>query len=323
MSEARAWFTLLGLDGFDPFPNDGSLHGGPLTASSSMIDEFRLADPESFLPIEPINPNHIPSQALSANVEVTLGPNIAETLPSASPKIHGIKFHLQPPPLPGIGPQVFPIRISEAKLASLANSVGGEKHQRPTAAMMRLFLGTYFGVFNVHLPLLHAPSFDFDHQSQGLLLIMAAIGALYRLEHRYAASLYWAADVAAPVGASPTQTQAFEPSTPSMGLAQAAGGNLHSLSYFQTRLLLHYFGILGGDEDLADRSLGMIAELSLTVRNSDAPDTSQFVHSEILTYSQLYRTLSRRLKASSSVTEEQLTWAGWLDRERTKRYESH
>jgi hypothetical protein len=134
---------------------------------------------------------------------------------------------------------------------------------------LRLFLGTYFNVFNIHLPLLHAPSLDPDHQPRGLLLAIAAIGALYRLEHRSANLLYWAADGAAPAGASPSQMESFYQGTTRPSLGMNACGKWQCLAYYQTRLLLQYFGILGGAPELAERSLGMIAELSLTVGESD------------------------------------------------------
>lgn len=274
------------------------------------------------MPIEPLNPNHVPSQALNANMELTPGRNPPEIPSSDTPKIHGISCHPWPPlaALPSIRPRAFPVQISDAVLSSLRNSIGGEGRQRLTTATLRLFLGTYFDVFNIHLPMFHAPSFDFNCQPRGILLIMAAIGALYCLEHRSAASLYWAADAAAPVG-SPFQTQTSEQSTPSIFLGQGVAGNSQCLSYFQTRLLLHYFGILGGDKHLAERSLGMIAELSLTVREPDTPSMPDVIFSANADiHSQLYRTLSRRLKASSSAIDGELTWTGWLDRERTIRY---
>ncbi|POS69664.1 hypothetical protein DHEL01_v211943 [Diaporthe helianthi] len=261
ISEARAWCTLLGLDGFDHFPNDGFLHDGSLlTGSSSMVDEFPLAAMESFMPMQPPKSNEIQIQALDVNDELIFGRNYADIPTVTSPRLHR---HSPPwfPNLPSIRPQVFSVRVSETTLSSLRSSLGGEERQRPTKAAVRLFLGTYFDVFNIHLPMFHAPSFDFDHQPRGLLLVLAAIGALYCLEHRSAALLYWAADTAAPLGGTPSHTRTSEQGTHSMTLGPADAGNMQGLAYFQTRLLLQYFGIFGGDKGHAERSLDMIGEV--------------------------------------------------------------
>lgn len=131
-----------------------------------------------------------------------------------------------------------------------------------------LYLSTYFEVFNVHLPLLHAPSFDSEHQASGLLFAMSTVGALYRLERRVAALLYRAADAAMPICTSEIQNSFFHSrgTGASADRAASAGGNWHSLAYHQARLILHYVRLFGGNSELAERSLGMIAEL-LMVRS--------------------------------------------------------
>lgn len=82
------------------------------------------------------------------------------------------------------------MRISDAVISRLRSSLGEEDRETPTPAALRLFLGSFFDVFNVHLPLLHAPSFHFNDQPKELLFVMAAIGAMYCLERRAAALLY-------------------------------------------------------------------------------------------------------------------------------------
>lgn len=119
---------------------------------------------------------------------------------------------------------------------------------------------------------MHVPSFDFDNKPPGLLLAMAAVGAMYRLERHAAAILYRAADAAAPVGASPVRIGSFHRGSRGSSEQPNDSGKWHSLAYYQTRLLLQYVGILGGDSELADRSLCMISELSTTVSGTDAPD---------------------------------------------------
>ncbi|KAG6355330.1 hypothetical protein INS49_003291 [Diaporthe citri] len=94
------------------------------------------------------------------------------------------------------GPEVPTVRISDAVISSLRSSLGPEDRQTPTPAALRLFLGTYFDVFNVHMPLLHAPSFDFDSQPHGLLLAILRASVCVkvgtpRLTVRGLGSLQW------------------------------------------------------------------------------------------------------------------------------------
>ncbi|KAI7782857.1 hypothetical protein LA080_012730 [Diaporthe eres] len=297
ISESEAWTVLLGLGGFDPFSYDGSLNEFPFFAPSAA-DAFPLATTNLSMPIEPSIPDQTPHPASDIDTQTTLEDNGPWIAPSPATELcENIPQPWRPPPLPSVGPEVSPVRISDAVISSLRSSLGPEDRKTPTPAAFRLFFGTYFDVFNVHMPLLHAPSFDFETQPQGLLLAMAAVGALYRLERRAVCHLYRAADAAAPVGAGRIQIGSFDRGTGGTSAEPSSSGKWHSLAYYQTRLILQCVGILGGNSDLAERSLGMIAELSLT----------------------LYRTLARQLKASASVRDEDLTWVGWLDRECTKR----
>lgn len=267
--EADAWTALLGLDGFDPFSYDGSLTGFPFLASSAA-DAFPLATTNFSMPTEPSILHQTPHPAGDIDTQTTLAGKGSWIPPSLGAELRGNIPQPWPPPLPSLGPEVSRVRISDAVISSLRSSLGPEDSQTITPAALHLFFGTYFDVFNVHLPLLHASSFDFDNQPQGLLLAMAAVGALYRLERRAVCPLYRAADAAAPVGASQIQIGSFHRGTRGSSVESNSSGKWHSLAYYQTRLILQFVGILGGDSELAERSLGMIAELSLTVRRSDA-----------------------------------------------------
>lgn len=267
MSEAEAWTALLGLDGFDPFSYDGSVYGFPFLASSAT-DASPFTATNLCSPTEPIKPRETLHSLGEVNPQTTTAGDRSWT-PASSTTVHIDSIaQYWPSPLPSIGPQEPPVRISDAVISRLRSSLGEEDSQTPTPAALRLFLGTFFDVFNVHLPLLHAPSFHFDDQAEGLLLAMAAIGAMYRLERGAAAVLYRAADNAAPVGARSAQVGSFHRSAS----GSSADPRWRSLAYYQTRLLLQYVGILGGDAELAERSLGMIAELSLTVSGRYATD---------------------------------------------------
>lgn len=272
MTGGQAWTALLGLDGFDPFASHGSVDGISF-AGPSMADEFHMADMNFSMPTEPPTP-HRASLHPATNVfnEQLPTANKQSTPLTPTTELHGSIPQPWPPPLPSIGPEISSVQVSDAVLLSLRDSLGEDERQRPTTGALRLFLGAYFDVFNVHLPLIHAPSFEFDQQPRGLLLAMAAIGALYCLEHRSAALLYWAADTAAPVGDRSLQMESSRQRTRSTSLEPDSGGKWQCLAHCQTRVLLQYFGIFGADTELTERSLGMIAELALNVRESDARD---------------------------------------------------
>lgn len=261
--EAQAWTSLLGLDGFDPFPNDSSLDGLSFLGSSAA-DAFPLDAMDFSVLDEP----SAARQNLPSGNNFRIPPTPARNRPwiPPSPETEGRVDSPQPwpPPLPSLGPEPSPVRISDAVVSSMRNLIGVENRQAPTPAALRLFLGTYFEVFNVHLPLIHAPSFDYNAQPPGLLLAMAATGALYRLERRAFALLYSAADAAAPIGAT-IHAGSFHRSERGTSLEPTTPGRWNGLAYYQTRLLLQYVGILGGKPELAERSLGMIAELPLSV----------------------------------------------------------
>lgn len=273
MSEGQAWTALLGLDEFDPFASHGSVDGIPF-AGSSMADGFNLADMNFSMPTEPPTPHRPLHLATDVIIDLTLTGSKQRIPPTATTELHGNILQPWSHPLPSMGPEFSPVRISDAVLLSLRDSLGEEQRRRPTTEALRRFLEAYFDVFNVHLPLLHAPSFEFDQQPRGLLLVMAAIGALYCLEHRSAALLYWAADAAVPVGS--LRMESSQQPTRSTPLEPTSSGKGHCLAHYQTRLLLQYFGIFG-DPELTERSLGMIAELSLTVRDSASSDVADAV----------------------------------------------
>jgi hypothetical protein len=276
LSEADAWVALLGLDGADTFTNDGYVDPFLLASSPSAGELYSAAVdfPLSFSPGPSISHTRV-RRATDLNIDPALVGSIQWPPSSSTAELSGDTRQPWMPRITSIESEPCPVGISDARLSSLESSLGGGQRHRPTRWALRLFLGTYFDVFNIHLPLLHAPSFDFEHQPRGLLLAMAAIGALHRLEHRSAAILYRSADEAAPAGAYPVQTTSFSRGPGSMPPGPNAYGKGQCLAYYQTRLLLQYFGIFGEDSELAQRSLGMIAELAVTVRAQSGPSRSR------------------------------------------------
>lgn len=258
MSEVQQWTALLGFDAFNPFPSDSSLDGLSFLGPSAP-DAFPLTPINFAMPVGSEEAHQGGQPVVDVNMQpISVRNGQTESLSDS--------VQPWPPPLPSQMPTPSPVNISDAVISKLRTLLGKEDRQAPTPAALRLFLGTYFEVPNVHLPLLHAPSFDPELQPPGLLLAMAAVGALYRMERRAVALLYRAAESVAPLGASPIQIGFFLRGARGASVDPNAPEKWRSLAYYQTRLLLQYVGILGGNSELAERSLGMIAELSLNVR---------------------------------------------------------
>lgn len=66
----------------------------------------------------------------------------------------------------------------------------------PTSTSLQKCLRTYFDSVHVHLPLFHLHTLDLVGTPSPLILAMCAVGALFRLERKVAASLYAKADEA-------------------------------------------------------------------------------------------------------------------------------
>jgi len=84
----------------------------------------------------------------------------------------------------------------------LAMGNGASDHQVPSTSDLQRYVGAYLGCFHPHLPFLHIPtlSFEMAPHSNGhaaavggsacLILSMAAIGALYEMDHEQSGNLF-------------------------------------------------------------------------------------------------------------------------------------
>lgn len=66
----------------------------------------------------------------------------------------------------------------------------------PGTTALQKCLRTYLDAFHVHMPIFHLPTMNLANTPSPLVLAICAIGALYRLERKVAASLYLKADQA-------------------------------------------------------------------------------------------------------------------------------
>ncbi|KAI1611232.1 hypothetical protein EDD36DRAFT_283114 [Exophiala viscosa] len=167
----------------------------------------------------------------------------------------------------------------------------------PEAQTLEQCLRSYADNFHVHLPIIHLASLNVEETPSPLVLIMCAIGSLYRLERRLAMALYRKA------------TQAF---TKSMATWLATNESLMAIDDFtpsldttthqsplpvwimQARVLLGVFGTLNGNAGLIKRAFGLLG--------------SQWLDCHLML-------------SSLSVGQEpsDMTWKDWVQRESSKR----
>jgi len=136
----------------------------------------------------------------------------------------------------------------------------------PTATAMQKCFRTFVDAFHVHLPIFHLPSMNLERTPSPLVLAMCAIGALYRLERKVAASLYHRADQA--LSARNHRGSGFE-RTPSLledwtqPVSDQTTMYRENLWSGQTRLLLTMFASFSGDPEVMSRAIAKIGEFSL------------------------------------------------------------
>lgn len=87
--------------------------------------------------------------------------------------------------------------LEEAVMIKLQNATSTlplmEHSTLPTKTKCQRYLRCYFQYFQVHLPLLHSPTFCPEGAPHTLLLAILAIGALYAFDHKEAKTLYMTA----------------------------------------------------------------------------------------------------------------------------------
>ncbi|KIX05502.1 uncharacterized protein Z518_06374 [Rhinocladiella mackenziei CBS 650.93] len=197
---------------------------------------------------------------------------------------------------------IFTEQMRTALLKDLSNRLSSEQlcsFRLPSAAALSKCLRTYAEAFHVHLPIFHFHTMDFERLPSPLVLAICAIGALYRLERKVAASLYLKAD---------------------QGLSVAVvqrGGNLdkkprlledwthpplecpkpyrESLWESQTRLLLAMFSAFSGDIEVISKAIVHLGDFLID-----------------------YRELAPSMKPQKDGLES-LSWQEWVERESVKR----
>ncbi|EXJ77119.1 hypothetical protein A1O3_10277 [Capronia epimyces CBS 606.96] len=168
----------------------------------------------------------------------------------------------------------------------------------PSTTALRKCLRTYVDAFHVHMPIFHLHTMDLGSTPSPLVLVICAIGALYRLERKVAASLYLAAGQAlcATVdrrGQAPKKPRFLEDwSQPSV---EKPASYQQYVWPSQTRLLLAMFACFSGDPEVIAKSIVQLGEFLID-----------------------YRELALAAKPRKAGLES-LSWEEWIERETVKR----
>ncbi|OQV07302.1 hypothetical protein CLAIMM_11757 [Cladophialophora immunda] len=167
----------------------------------------------------------------------------------------------------------------------------------PEALALEKCMRSYTDAFHVHLPIVHIPALLVEETPSPLILIMCAIGALYRLERKSATSMYRKASQAFTLSMS-SWLAVNEPLLAIDNSPPWQNETTHPKSLplwmMQTRFLLALFGTLNGSAGLIKTAFGWLG--------------SQWIDCHLMLSS-----------VSVGETGGETTWRGWLERESFKR----
>ncbi|OAL17720.1 hypothetical protein AYO22_11376 [Fonsecaea multimorphosa] len=197
---------------------------------------------------------------------------------------------------------VFTESMRTHLLKDLSNRLSAENlnnFRLPSAAALQKCIRTYVDAFHVHLPIFHLQTMDFETTPSPLTLAICAIGALYRLERKIAASLYLKADQALAAAVvdrgehlhkKPRLLEEWIQPRP-----QSPKSTPESLWKSQTRLLLAMLSCFSGDTEVISKAIIRLGDFLVDFRD-------------------LAPTVKPRKNRDKS-----LSWREWIERESVKR----
>ncbi|KAL2411615.1 hypothetical protein ABEF92_005097 [Exophiala dermatitidis] len=196
---------------------------------------------------------------------------------------------------------VFSEEVRTALLEDLSHRVSDDLLQGfrlPGITALQKCLGTYVDSFHVHMPIFHLQTLKLSSTPSPLLLAVCAIGALYRLERKVAASLYLMADQAlcATVdrrGRPNQKPRLLEDWT--QPVTEEPRSHRECIWTSQARLLLSMFACFSGEPDVVAKAIVQLGEFLID-----------------------YRELAPTVKCHKPGLEW-LTWEQWIERETVKR----
>lgn len=248
--------------------------------SSSSVDSRQGSrDSELFVPSEPLGTDlmKLPSSGQQRDDRATPASNTIRDFFRTDPADYFLNSSTSSVPVPKVRrmanakpPTLVFTEVMRTKLMEdLSRRLPPEKltdFRLPVAIALQKCFRTFVDAFHVHLPIFHLPSMDLERTPSPLVLAMCAIGALYRLERKVAASLYHKADQALSARANRGNVTNRTPNVledwtrPVPGQMNRYRDNLWS---GQTRLLLTMFASFSGDPEVMSRAIAKIGEFSL------------------------------------------------------------
>ncbi|KIV83930.1 hypothetical protein PV11_05912 [Exophiala sideris] len=300
------------LDFFDPFlgiepkqmgnfafpPMGGNLEGwSPLehfsTSSHSSMQDYGFQHtirptstelrPCSEVDLDTINaqpPNiDVPPEMLQSTIsEAASTPRLVHPVPTKVPTV------------------LFSEQVRSNLLKDLSKRLPSDQanFRLPSAVALQKCVRTYVEAFHVHIPIFHLHTFDLESAPSPLLLAICAIGALYRLERKIAASLYSKADQALSLATRETRKQPRLLENWSQPPLQAPKADEQLLWKSQTRFLLAMFATFSGDPEATSNAIAHLCDFTID-----------------------FRQLAPGVKAGKAA--ENLSWEEWVSRESVKR----
>ncbi|KIW14344.1 hypothetical protein PV08_07126 [Exophiala spinifera] len=168
----------------------------------------------------------------------------------------------------------------------------------PSASALQKCIRTAIDSFHVHMPILHLQTMNFTSAPSPLVLIICAIGALYRLERKIAEQLYQKAYQLLAVRSKESKEQANRPSMSDDWIpppSQEAKVDPELLWRSQARLLIKMFATFCGVITVVTEALSELGDFLID-----------------------FRLLAPMVKAGKG-NQENLTWEEWVHRESIKR----
>ena len=256
-----------GFDGFSPL-EQSNVFGQSSTEEPRVTTEM----PQQVIPEEPhqeiesrpreapmnIAENRNPSLPDSINMRL---PRVVQEVPAKQPKL------------------IFNDTMRTALTSDLSCLLSPEQSRTlslMSSTSLQKCLRTYVDCFHIHLPVFHLHTFDLGNTPSPLLLAMCAIGALFRLERKVAASLYGKADQALQSVLLNTHNDVASPNFLEDWIQprrDSTTSTRRPVWVTQCKLLLTFFAAFSGDSVVIRRAIEGVGMLSsvLNIRSSAMP----------------------------------------------------
>ena len=206
-------------------------------------------------------------------------------------------------------------------------SLEAEVLRLPDARSLSNCLEAYLTSFHLHLPIIHLPTLDLTNESSPLIMIMCAIGALYRLERDRARELYCVAELSLLHESNKYKIVRRAPrwlNDPfQLAWDSPQSEKLQPLWASQCQLLVLMFCSLSGESEKIDKAISELGTCLSVSRFSliiAVPGAVLIIFDPIANSYQEYRRRLPHVSTHASDRGSPWNWHEWAERESTKRY---